>query len=175
MTTLVGGIRSRLIRDNLLALVTEILDQLGHLDPNAVGRKPVTVIPDPVDWQNDIDWNTVGVSMGNRPNPEPAEMGSNLAKYKRTYYVDFVCENDSVGAQLSDDVADGLMGLMASIGRSSPWFTVYDLRQPTPEALFDVEITSVDSDKAHNFPHPWLAHWHVVIVEIEDTYGGEDG
>jgi hypothetical protein len=172
--TVVGGARSRLIRENLLGLVTEILDALGHLDPTAKGRKPVIVEAEPVDWQHKVEFNTVGVSYGDRPDVEPAETGSNLGRYIRTFYVDFFCENESVGIQLSDDTRDALQGLMPSIGRGSEWFTVLDLRQPTPTPLFDVEITSVASDKARSFPHSWTNHWYVVVVEIEDTYGGED-
>lgn len=169
--TIVGGRRLRYIHDSIEAHVLDIITQLHYLDP---GRRhaPVQILPKPKKWNDPIDYNTITVDVADMVDIE-AEMGSNLTDDQHTVYIDFYGENDSISRELAGDLTAALRGKMPSIGRTRMKLDIFDLAAPTQPPIFYVTVENVVTDKAHNFPEPWRAHWISVRFDATDTYGDE--
>ncbi len=171
MTTVVGGLRGRLIVDSYRKMLRDSLDALGWFDSGRQHR-PITFVSNEYKVDEEVPLNTIVVADSDVTD-EPAEMGSVLADDTWTIYVDFYAEDDSLGRHLMGDFRDISRGKMPSIDRTGPVFNVLSLHEPTPTTLFVCQITDVTVDKANNFPHPWQQHWWVGRVTIEDTYATE--
>lgn len=174
MTEILGGLRSRLIDDSLYYVLKQALTALGWFN---TGRqhKPIDFVNearDPVGLP-EIAINTLALSGENIAN-QSGELGSQFSEFTRNYYVDFFAESDALGKHLIGDIADLLLGRMASAGRSNPVIDVYDWRQATPTIQFRVEVDNVNIDRAHGFPHPWTRHWYSCQFTLTDFYGTED-
>lgn len=166
--TIVGGLRARLIKDSFFYMLEGRLTALGWFDS---GRQhlPVNMLAMPRNWDQPIEFNTLAVSAED-VNDTESEMGSNLAEDRWTVYVDFFAEDDSVGADLANDVRDILRGKMPSIGASRAVLDVYDYRQATPPVIAYVDIENVLLDRARNFPRPWQQHWYAIRCDLVDEY-----
>lgn len=172
MSTVVGGLRARLIKDSFFYMLQSHLEELGWFDS---GRQhmPVALIAEPRNWDEPIEFNTLVLSAED-VNDTEEEMGSNLTEDRWTYYVDFFAEDDAVGADLAGDVRDILRGKMPTIGASRAMLRVYDYRQATPPVIAHVEIENVLLDRARNFPRPWQQHWYSVRCDLVDHYYDEN-
>lgn len=168
MTTIVGGLRARLIRDSAYAWIREGLEALGWDD---AGRRHLPIVwrEGDVDFDEKIEFNTISLSQTDVID-EDAELGSSLTNDTWTFYVDFFAENDSVGTHFIHDVRDILRGKMPAIGRGRPTFDVYDYSLATPVIIAVCDVERVTVDRANNFPRPWQKHWYVCRFDVVDTY-----
>lgn len=167
----VGGLRSRLIKDNFHLMIREALGLLGWFDP---GRQhlPINMVADSVPEGEEIPFNTLVVSAEDADDAA-VEMGSNFTEDSRLYWIDFYAENDVVGEHLIFDVRDILRGKIGSIGRSAPVLRVLDLTTADRDLLFHCELEDIGVARAHNFPERWRRHWYSARCVIVDAYGDE--
>lgn len=171
MPHIVGGLRHRLVKESLYAMVNGSLTQLGWFNPGRVNSQ-VTLRTVPYDVAQEIPLNTAVLSTEDMV-ADLSELGSNMAEQAWTAYVDFYAESDAVGQHFIGDVYDILSGRMSSIGRGFTSFPVYDYRQATPPILFYCDIEEPMMDRAHDFPSPWQKHWYAVRFFILDAYGDD--
>jgi hypothetical protein len=160
--TVYGGTRDRLIRESIYWELHRVLDALGWLDH-------VTFVPEPQDNSQKIQANTLALSEEDTT-PTEAEMGSNLAVYTKTYYLDFYAANQAMAIDVTGDLAAALEGKLPDAGRNHPGIEVLDYRLATPTPLFVVDVTRVTRDRTLNPTKPWLQHWHMVRFFVEDEH-----
>lgn len=166
MTTVVGGLRARMIKDSLFNHVHGYMSSLGWFN---TGRQhlPLTMIAEPLDTETSVAFNTLALSDAEAISTE-WEMGSLLSEENWTFYWDFYAENDSVGVHVIQDVKAILDGKFASLGQIGPHFPIYDYRQATPPIIAYAEIENVHIAKAQDFPKPWQRHWYAIRFDILD-------
>lgn len=170
--TVVGGLRSRLIFDNLFYLIKDNLTTIGWLNGDGSRRhQPVNLVVEAQDLTTEVPINTLSISDEN-VSSEPWEIGSQLTQDTRYYYVDLFAESDPVGKHLIGDVRDILAGKFASLGRTAPVLEVYDLRnngQPNT-LLFTCDLIDIRVDRAHGYREAWLRHWYSIQLALLDYY-----
>lgn len=171
MTIYVGGLRQRLIRDSLHAVVREAMDDLGWFDSGRA-HKPVTLQYESEDPQNEIMPNAVCICDDDVTSVEE-EMGSDFSEHIWDFYCDIYAESSSLGIHLSNDIKAILEGRMPSIGRSGPKFSVYDWGQATPTELFQCQIENVLLLRGRNFSKRWERYWYSLSFSVLDYYGNE--
>ena len=86
MAELTGGLRRRLIKDNLYYVVYDSLAQLGWFNGNN-SNKSVTFVAEQIDTRTEIKPNKVGLSAEDLSN-DNIELGSNLDEYRWNIYLD---------------------------------------------------------------------------------------
>jgi hypothetical protein len=179
--TVAGGLRGRLIFDNIYLLLKNNLESLGWINGNAGRRhQPISLVVESQDLTTEVPVNTLALSDEN-VSSRPWEIGSQLTEDTRYYYVDFFGESDPVAKHLTGDVRDILQGKYASLGRTAPVLIVYDLRNnnnanPTPPplpVLFSCDIIDIRVDRAHGYREPWLRHWYSVQFALLDYYNND--
>lgn len=171
MATITGGLRLRLIRESLFAMIEDALDQLDWFDGTRP-HLPVTFLSKNLNHDVQIDPNTGALTDENMASDE-VELGSLMAEHRWIFYVDFFAESDALGLHFIGDVKGILEGRMNSIGRDDPSFTVYDYRQATPPSIATCQIEDVTTDRAHGFLKPWLEHWYAAQFTVLDYYADE--
>lgn len=171
MSQVVGGLRARFIRDSIYYMLYDRLADLGWFDEGR-HHDPISFTGDEVDREEEIKFNTIALVDEDLSEAED-ELGSNLAEHRWQFYVDFYAESADIGKQLINDVRDILGGRMSTIGRDDPSVDIYDLRDATPSIIFRVQIEEISVDRAHDWPKPWLKHWHACAFTIVDHYGDE--
>lgn len=171
MTTLVGGLRSRMVFDSCYKVINDSLTALGWFGPSR-RHAPINFTAGEQNTLVEVPLNTLALSDEN-VSSTPWELGSELAEHTRWYYVDFFAEDDAVGKHLIGDVRDILEGRLPSIGRRGATMPVYDMRQATPPVLFSCEVANCRIDRAHDYSHEWLRHWYSVQFVLLDYYGDE--
>jgi hypothetical protein len=172
MTIYVGGIRERFIKDSVYEYLKAKLGALGWFNS---GRQhaPIAFHDEAVDIRQLVALNTLTLSSENNVGDD-IEMGSNLTEFTWTMFVDFYAESEAVGLHLIGDVAAILRGQMSSIGAQRSFVPVFDYFQATPaDPIFYVGVEKVRTDKAHDFPHVHLRHWHACQFDIIDAYGDD--
>lgn len=172
MTQIVGGLRARLIRENLYDQLYSALDDLNWFDltnPNL----PITFVSRQVEAEEEVNLNTAVLSE-DQEQPTDFELGSNLTEFTWDFYVDFYAESDSLGLHFIRDVRDLLTDRFSGVVFSS--FPVLDLRQATPPTLFNCQIPfeSVSTDRGYGFVKPWQQHWYSCSFQVLDYYANED-
>lgn len=172
MATYVGGLRARLVHDNVFDTIRGGLDDLGWFD---AGRQhqPINVIAEPTAAATEVPLNTVSVSTSGTDGTD-AEMGSNMIEDRTTFYVDIYGESDVLGKHLAYDVRDILRGKVPSIGRTRPVIDVRDLTSPANPTIAVCDVDDVIVDRSISFQQPWQRHWWVVRFDVVDPYGDEE-
>ncbi len=165
-----GGVRDRLILDNLFRLIVDSLTTLGWFD---AGREHGTIypVPKPVDDHDEIQFNTLAVSCGDTE-IEYGEIGSFLEIRRTPWWVDFYAESDAVGKHLIGDVRDIIGGKLA--GRTAPTLDVYDYRLATPSVVFACELDEISDDRARGFTQEHRRHWYECSFTVIDTVTVDD-
>ena len=166
-----GGLRIRLINDNLISFVRDGLTDLGWFETDR-HHKPVSVINEGLNWEEEAEPNIVAVTAEHVQEFE-AEMGSNLADHTWQFYVDVYGESESVALHLATDIRDMLSGRMSSIGYTKPSLNVYDRTQATPPLIFTCDIEDIEMDKSRFEAKPFRYSWWVIAFTISDQYGDE--
>lgn len=172
MTTYVGGLRARLIRDSLYNMLHNALSDLGWFDANR-DHIPINMIPKETSLDEEIPLNTLSIS-GDNSTLNDWELGSRMQENRWIYYVDFFAEDDAIGTHMIYDVRDVLAGKMSGIGRTAPMMTVYDFTLATPSALFDCEFDNIVVDRSRNPVKPFMKYWFSIQLAVLDFYSDED-
>lgn len=169
MSMYVGGTLHRLISDNLFNMVHDSLGDLGWFGANRKHR-PIHLIPESVDDRETVELNTVAIS-DEDVDDEDIELGSLLAEYRFTYYIDVYAESKAIGQHLAGDIRDLLKGRFGSIGRDSPTLTVWDLTQASPhQELFVAQIENVMQERGRAFLKPYQKYWFSVGLDVVYAY-----
>lgn len=165
-----GGLRARLIHESLFNYLREALDDLGWFDP---GRPhlPINYISVPVEVDENITLNTLSLSSEDVVNIG-GEMGTPLAEYRWSYFVDFFAEKEDIGLHLIRDLRDILGGRFSTIGITQDVFPVYDITLATPPIIFYCQLENIETDKGfRDLAKGKKAFWHSVAFDVIDTYG----
>lgn len=170
--TIVGGLRHRFIRDSLFSMIRTSLEDLGWFDTGRF-HGPIDFRTIPVPEDEEVPFNTCVVSCDDLIESDE-EMGSRLAEHVWTGWVDFYAESDAVGLHFIGDIKDLLAGRMSNIGRTGPFFDVYNYEEATPSQIFRCQIEDIVVDRAHGFPKPYQRHWYACRFSIFDYYGDEN-
>jgi hypothetical protein len=170
MTIYVGGIRERFIKDSVYAYLKAKLTALGWFDPSRQ-HAPIIFEDEATDIRQLIEPNTLTLSAENNIGTE-VELGGMLTEFTWSMFVDFYAESEAVGLHLIGDVAAILRGQISAVGAGRAYVPVFDFFQATPvDPIFFVGVENVRTDKAHDFPHAHLRHWHACSFDIIDAYG----
>ena len=174
MTTLVGGIRDRLIHDSLYHLVKNGLTALGWFNPSPTGyTNPVQIIPEQVTWDQQLPLNTITIAPGNVSDQE-FEIGSFAFRNEKQFYIDVYGENEALSIQISGDIRDILRGKFPDLGFSQATLDVLDYTQSTPSKIFFCDIENVQVDRTQNFPHIWQKYLYSISLVLCDYYNNQD-
>jgi len=168
----VGGLRARLIKDNLFNLIEDSLTTVGWF---AAGRQhdAVTVVPEPLDNLIEITPNKVGIEF-KTVSEVNVEIGSNMSDNTWLVFVDVMGESYDIGLHLATDVKDILTGHFNSIGRVTPTLIVLDLTLATPVSFTTCHISELEMEKDEsNQEHK--KYWWTIAFNLEDTYTDETG
>lgn len=168
----VGGLRDRLIHDNLYSMIYDALYELGWLTANS-NHKAVRVRAEPIPVNEEITPNVVAISDEHTLIDE-MELGSHLSEYRWEYWVDIYAESLPIGKHLAGDVRTILEGKFNSIGRYTPNVVVYDLTQATPSEIFTCEIENVEVERSRFYEKPFQKYWYMIRFELVDCYIDED-
>lgn len=170
-----GGLRARLIRDNMYDVVNDGLTELGWMNDDRP-HNPVEVRIDQVPHGEVAEPNIVVVTAEDLFE-SPMEMGSLAGQHTWMYYIDVYAEDNILGMALATDIRDILQGrFTSSVSRIGPDVDVYDLRLDlaTPHRLFSVEIENVDMNKSRAYEQPYEKFWWVVDFQLLDFYTSEE-
>lgn len=170
---MIGGLRTRLIRDNLVNRIEDNLDLLGWFD---TGRQhdDIEVLPEPLDNDSEALPNKITVSFEEERDKE-FELGSYLSEHTHKCYVDIYAESLSLGFALSGDVKDIIAGRFTTIGQSGlPSMSVLDVRLATPSHLFYVQFENLSLDRSRAYNKPFQKFWWVVSFDLIDYYSTEE-
>lgn len=173
-----GGLRSRLIADSVRLTIIAGLGQLGWFDgtiydnpPGPRRHRPLRYVPRPLNWDDPIYVNAIAISVDDLYD-RPLGLGGEVEDTSEMW-VDVFGENDQLGWQLAMDTRDIVLGKYPALGRTGPVIDVYDLRQATPSPFTQVDVASVDVDRAEGEARQWQAHWFMVRIDLEDDYSDE--
>lgn len=165
-----GGLRTRLIADSVRVTVIAALDQLGWFDP-ARKHRPLSYIPRPSDWSDDITPNALAISAED-VSDEDLGLGGEVED-RIEFYLDLFAEDEAFGMHLARDIRDILLGKFPELGRSAPYIDVYDFRQPTPAPFTQVEVGDVRLDRAQGRAREWQRYWFMIRLHVLDDYADE--
>lgn len=174
MTDLIGGLRDRLITENIRNLIEDCLGELNWTNtPNSFIKNSLTIVSYPIDDNMEIEPNLVSVSSEDTVSDE-AEMGSLLSEVKTEYAIDIFAENFVSGKHLAGDIRAILEGRFFSIGRYGPVVDILDLRQATPSVLFSVELENISSGKQRFYNKPFQKYWWTIVFDVVDYYDNDE-
>ena len=171
MANVTGGLRRRLIKDNLYYMLEDSLRQLGWFN-GALSRQSVTLVAEQIDARTEIKPNVIGISAEDLLS-ENIELGSNLDEYTWSIFIDIFAESEAVGTHLSGDIYDILNGKISSIGRTGPDFAVKDLMTEEQPFLFNCYIDGIEVARVREWEKPHMKYWWIVACDLVDTYYGE--
>lgn len=173
MAEIVGGARTRLIRDSVYHCIKDSLAALGWFDEGRY-HQPINFLPKPLPNLEEIKINSMALYASDLAEYD-VELGSTLVETSWTMYCDFYAESDALGMDVINDVRDILMGRMPSIDRRFPTITVYDYRQATPTEAFVVQIDDCMIDRGPEMPKPQDKFWYTCRFDVIDSYSGAVG
>ncbi len=174
MSTVVGGLRDRLITENIRNLVEDSLDALGWFDSgNELIEMSLEVITYAIDDDTEIDPNIISI-ISEDTSYDEVELGSNMSDFIYTYAVDIYAEDQASGKHLTGDVRAILEGRFPSINRVGVTIPIYDLREATPSLLFTVDLQNISSSKQRMYNKPFQRNWWTIMFDVLDTYTDED-
>lgn len=166
MSDVVGGLRTRLVYDSVFNAISEGMAVLGWFD---AGRNhlPVTLLPEPIDSEDEVQLNTVAMGEGPMFDRE-REIGSNMSSSEYAFFIDVYAESGPVGRSIANDIRDLVMGRHG--GRTRPSFTIWDYRLATPTELGWVDVERVNIYREDTPTRPWQKFWYTVRFDITDDY-----
>jgi hypothetical protein len=174
MSVYIGGLRERIIRDNLRNMIEESLNELGWFDDGR-NHKPVDIKSAPYDNDVEIVPNAVGIAFEESFNEE-LEMGSNLTETSHDAYIDIYAESDAVGMQLSGDIYDIVRGKFSSLALSgisaqpNGRMKIKDPTQAGNPVIFYVGLEEIHMHRNRKWRDQFNKFWWTIAVTIIDTY-----
>lgn len=170
--TVVGGLRDRLLLDNIYYLLNDSLDALGWFDSGRA-HLPVTLTVDPVGDDTELLPNIVAITMED-VDPDDLEMGSNLREYEWEGFIDVYAEDTPIGKHLAGDIRAILEGKLPSIGRVGGTVPIVNYSLATPVQVFSVDIIDVNQGRQRMYTKPFQRYWWTIGFFLVDAYGDED-
>lgn len=180
-----GGVRARFIYDSIWDIINNGLRALGWYNPtiynsdgslnpsapsNARKHHPVNFVPEQLNWDQEIQINTLAFVPENVTDKE-WELGSLMTEDRWIYYLDFFAENEAISIQLTGDIRDILRGKLSSIGRGyGPLVDICDLAQPGHYKIGYVQIENVTVDRVPTYTQRWQRYMRTVRFEACDYY-----
>lgn len=168
MSTPVGGLRARLIRESLFRMLHTAVTDLGWFAPGR-NHSPLTFNSDPITDLREIAPNSAALADFDTNDGE-VELGSLLTDVTWRFYVDMYAESEALGLHFSRDIKDILQGRMSSIGRTRPDFGVTDFTAATPSVIFFCEIIGVRVDRPITASKDHDKFWYTVRFDVVDAY-----
>jgi hypothetical protein len=176
MTTYIGGLRDRLVSENVRLYISSAMEDLNWLDtPNGLVQNSITILTGPLGNDVELLPNIISICAEEVRN-EQAELGSNYSNYTWSYAIDIYAEDDASGRHLVGDLRAILQGKFSSIGQNGPSIDIYDLTQATPTVIFTVQVDeeSIVSAKQKRWNQSYEKFWYTIVFDLIDTYGNED-
>lgn len=170
---IMGGLRDRLITDNLINLIGSNLDNLGWFSDNNLAEYDIHIQTSVPFDNEEIQPNVIAISPEDNTSSE-AEMGSNLSESVTVFAIDVYAENDAVGRHLAGDIKAILEGRFPSINRTDSNMEVMNLTVNIPYRLFTVDFQHIASSKQRMYTKPFEKYWWTIMFEVVDVYGDED-
>jgi hypothetical protein len=168
MTDPVGGLRARLLHDNLTAVLETGLAGLGWFDSGR-HHQPFQFLHGPHTWDVPVALNTIVVTTRGL-DTEGIEVGSNLTMDTVELTADLYAENDSLGVHVSNDMRDLLRGRLPG-GADRETIPILDFRQATPAPIGYATIAGVTVERTTDqVPEEWSRHVFTLVVTLQDTY-----
>lgn len=151
-----GGLNLRFIHDNLVLLVSDLIDDS---DWNDTGRHnlSVAVVSDHLDPDEEIKPNLISVVPEDILHSD-AEVGSNLTNQRITFAIDILAESHAVGLHLAGDITTYFQALYN--------FPVLNLAQATPTPLFYCDIEGVVQERNRLYENKRNKFWWVVSFHV---------
>lgn len=170
----VGGLRDRLITENIRNLIEDHLEQLDWFEANnQLRQNDLTIISTPVDSLTEIEPNLVSV-VSEDMDYQDAEMGSRLSEFRVQYAVDIYAEDDATGKHLAGDVRAILEGRFSTLGRADTPVDIYDLTQATPTVIFTVDLENISMGKQRFYNKPFEKYWWTIVFDVVDLYATDE-
>lgn len=169
---IVGGLRHRLINDNIRLLLSEGLASLHWMDSGRQHR-PLSVQSEALDSDVEALPNIVTVSYEDIQSMD-YELGQYATEHSFEFYVDVYAESSAVGKHLAGDVRDLLIGNFHSLGYTKPALECVDLRDPLRPVFTTVQFEDVQVDRSRVFNKPYQKFWWVVAFVVVDYYGSDE-
>lgn len=170
---LIGGLRDRMILENVLRQIMAHLDSLDWalLTPEGVTLNATQSSYDRIrivdEYPNDIDTvevpvNTLAFSGGDSFQ-DLLELGSNGEEHYTPIYIDFFAQSDGLMRHVMGDIYAWI--------NSNPVIAITDYSLATPAVDFYafVEEGSVSKDRPPRATNPWMKHWQIVSFVLRDV------
>lgn len=168
--SVVGGLRDRLIIENIRWLIEENLRLLGwYEENNTLIDYSITVRSSPVEDDEELLPNIVAVSTEGTTS-DYLELGSDLEEFTWNFYIDIYAEDHASGLHLCGDIKAIIGGKLPSIGRLGKTLDIYDLTMATPPVLFRVEVDKIESQRSRVYNKAFQKFWWVVGFQLTDSY-----
>lgn len=166
MSDVVGGLYDRLLLESFRQMLHAALDSLGWFDDGRQ-HESVTLLAEPRSWDQLVVPNAIAVSTGESDQSQVELGNSGLWQATVPFIVDVYAESESLGIDLSHDIADIMRGRHPVAGRTKRSFEVYDYLQATPSQLGYAVVDEVNTTRAVPlFDKPWLANWYTVTGQV---------
>ena len=169
---LTGGLRDRMLIENVLRYIMDHLENLGWAvtEPDGVTVNPAQASYERIrivdEYPNDpetveVPLNTLAFSAGDSFQ-DMFELGSNGETHFSPFYIDFFASNDALMRHVMGDIYAWV--------NSNPVITVWDFSLATPEVDFYayLEEESVSKDRPSRATNPWMKHWLMVSFILRD-------
>lgn len=166
--TISGGLRARLVRESLYTHVKDSLTDLGWFDPGRY-HKPVHIRNYAYKVDEEIPLNSI-VMVDGPMRGEDGEMGSNFVNSKLSFFFDVYAESDAMALHLAMDIRDICEGRINGLVGAA--FPCYDFSLATPVQFGSAVVVSTQVDKSVSIRYEFEEHLYMVLVEVEDYYGG---
>jgi hypothetical protein len=169
---LTGGLRDRMILDNVLRQVMNRLETLNWaiMEPDGTEVNPlqdsydrIRVIDEyPSDPENvEVPINTMAFSAGDSFQ-DMLELGSNGETHYSPIYIDFFAASDALMRHVMGDIYAWI--------NENPVIPITDYSIATPAVDFYaiLEEESVSKDRPARATNPWMKHWLMVSFILRD-------
>lgn len=168
---IIGGLRDRLIRDNLY---NELKAGLEYLDWFDSGRqhRPVDFRSEPIGHEKEALPNIVTLSFEDHRSRD-YELGSYASEHTQDVWLDVYAESYSVGMHLTGDLKALIGGRFNFTGIQGQRLSVLSLHEATPTHQFYVEIDRIYSDRSRVYSKPFEEFAWMINFTITDWYGTE--
>lgn len=173
MAGVIGGRLFRLVENNFYVVVESGLRDLGWFDPNR-RHKPVTVIPESIDPDDDlpIEPNLVSVSFENA-REFGVELGTNLSENVCSAFVDIYAESKAVGMDLAGEVKDIIGGRYSAASLENPSFPIMNFSQATPTEISWALVSDIEVVRNRFYSSPHKRYWWTVACNVTYYYSDD--
>lgn len=168
--TLAGGLRDRMILENVLRQVMAYLASQSWAiiqpDTTLIGPvdeayEPIRIVDEYPDTEVEVPVNTLAFSAGDSTQ-DLMELGSNNEVHYSPIYIDFFASSDALMRHVMGDIYAWL--------NANPVIAIWDYSLATPEVDFyaHVEEESVSKDRPARAVNSWQKHWLMLSFILRD-------